>query len=147
MRVGAFNLSSGDLKMIAAGVALFILFRRQVGDAVQSIAAGAAEAVGGVVVNAATGTVVGVARSVGVPDTDAAKCQAALDAGDMWDASFYCPAGTFLQSAWGELFDTKTGEQVGTVEPPSGKPEIVTVQPLPGTSPGTDAQISDWMMP
>ena len=151
MRVGAFNLSKGDVQMIVLGLGAFILFRQFFADASRGIAQGAAEAVGGVVVGAATGAVVGVAKSVGIPETDAQRCEAAIAAGNYWDASFYCPAGTFLQSAWGALFDPATGEQVGTVAPPTGKPEIVTVEPapdaLPGIDPGTDANISDWIMP
>lgn len=44
---------------------------------------------------------------VGVPRTDTpeaqSRCQAALNAGDDWEASFYCPASTWL----GGLFDGK----------------------------------------
>jgi hypothetical protein len=35
-----------------------------------------------------------------LPETDLDDCQAAIDAGDYIDASFSCPAGTFLR----ELF-------------------------------------------
>jgi len=59
------------------------------------------EALGRGLVNAAdglvSGTVKGVGSLVGVPDTDEQKCAAAMAAGRTWDASFYCPAGTWLK--------------------------------------------------
>lgn len=35
---------------------------------------------------------------LGLPRTDMTKCQADLAAGRTWDASFSCPAGTFIKS-------------------------------------------------
>lgn len=49
------------------------------------------------------GAVAGIGEAVGIPDTDAAKCAAAQAAGDSWDASFYCPIGTWF----GTLFEAK----------------------------------------
>lgn len=61
-------------------------------------AAAIAQGVVGTAAGLAEGTVKGLGAAVGIPDTDAANCQASLDAGDTWSASFYCPAGTFLRS-------------------------------------------------
>lgn len=35
---------------------------------------------------------------LGLPKTDVNQCQADLAAGRTWDASFSCPAGTFIKS-------------------------------------------------
>lgn len=85
-----------------------------------------ARAAGTIVVEGATGIVIGVGEAVGIPETDAAKCEASIAAGDYWDASFYCPAGTFLKAASGAIYDAATGAQVGTA-PPSTAPEVVSI--------------------
>lgn len=59
-----------------------------------------AAAVVGAVGNAAVGTVKGLGSLVGIPDTNMTQCQRDLAAGDYWNASFSCPAGTFLGSAY-----------------------------------------------
>jgi hypothetical protein len=61
-------------------------------------AAAIAQGVVGTAAGLAEGTVKGLGAAVGIPDTDAANCQASLAAGDTWAASFYCPAGTFLRN-------------------------------------------------
>jgi hypothetical protein len=40
--------------------------------------------------------VVTLGEALGIPATDEQMCRAALADGRTWDASFYCPAGTFL---------------------------------------------------
>ena len=50
------------------------------------------------------GTAVAAGELVGIPPTDPEKCQADRAAGDWWNASFSCPAGTFLGSAYDRLF-------------------------------------------
>lgn len=55
-------------------------------------------AVGSGVVNAGAGVVLGIGDAVGVPRTDMTECQRALAEGRKWDASFACPAGTFIGS-------------------------------------------------
>lgn len=64
-------------------------------------AAGVGEAVGGAVVEAvtgaATGAVVAIGQAVGIPATNQDQCSIDLAAGDLWAASFSCPAGRFLK--------------------------------------------------
>ncbi|MGH7886254.1 MAG: hypothetical protein ACREPG_00185 [Candidatus Binatia bacterium] len=80
-----------------------------------------------VVIDAATGAVIAIGESVGIPATDAAKCKEYVDAGDFWQASFYCPAGTFLKEAGGAVVDTVTGAIVA-IAPPSPSAEIIALQ-------------------
>lgn len=47
-----------------------------------------------------TGVVTGVGELVGVPQTDQTACERAMAEGRTWDASFACPAGTFLGYLW-----------------------------------------------
>ncbi len=61
----------------------------------QRVAAGAV----GVVNDVAVGTIKGIGQVVGIPDTNATACQRAIASGNMLEASFQCPAGTFLASA------------------------------------------------
>lgn len=80
---------------VAAGL-LFLAYvwHRGAGGVAQDVSHAAVSAAGGVV----TGTVQGVGDTLGIPETDAQKCQAAIAAGDTWNASLYCPAGTFIKS-------------------------------------------------
>jgi hypothetical protein len=119
------SVSNRDLKLIAAGVGLLIFAPRLVGW----LAAKAAVGAGTVVLDTASGVVIGVAEAVGIPPTDAAKCAADVEAGDWWAASFSCPAGTYLKSAAGAIYDTATGAVVGQTAP-SAAPEIVAVTPI-----------------
>lgn len=91
------------------GVLALIMFPGFLGK----LAFGAGATAVRVVRDAATGAVIAVGESVGIPATDAAKCQEYVDAGDWWRASFYCPAGTFLKEAGGAVIDTATGAIVG----------------------------------
>ncbi len=59
----------------------------------------------GAAVEAAAEGVQTIGAVVGIPRTDKTQCEKDLDAGRMWDASFSCPAGTFL----GGLFGSKPG--------------------------------------
>lgn len=63
----------------------------------------------GVVSGAAVGTVKGVGAAVGIPDTEMQKCRDALARKDYWNASFFCPAGTFV----GSLFGSSPGGKPG----------------------------------
>lgn len=62
------------------------------------------QAIGGAVVDMAdgvvTGVVVGIGEKVGIPATNMTECQRAMAEGRTWDASFACPAGTFLKYVW-----------------------------------------------
>lgn len=81
--------------------------------------AGSPEAVGrdigGALVSGANGAVRGAVETVGgvmgIPVTDAAACRQAIDEGDMWTASFACPAKDFLAAGWNKVntsIDTAT---------------------------------------
>lgn len=65
-----------------------------------SAAQGAVEAVGA----AGVGVVKGIGSVLGVPDTSRTACEADIAAGRWWDASFSCPAGTFINTAAGAAF-------------------------------------------
>lgn len=78
----------------ALGVAAFALWVWHRG------AAGVAQDVTGAAFGAASGAVVGIGQAVGIPSTDAAKCNADIAAGDMWAASFDCPAGNWLTALY-----------------------------------------------
>lgn len=100
---------STDAKLIAALLvagagALWWISRKVsrdgIGNIAESAAAGAVRAVEG----AAVGTVKGIGSMVGIPDTNQAACRADLAAGRWWDASFSCPAGTFINTAVGSAF-------------------------------------------
>jgi hypothetical protein len=84
-----------EMLMIGAGavavVALLILAQR-INAAKLGQAAGQAAA------DAASGAIIGIGSGLGIPAADATQCQADLAAGKTWDASFSCPAGTFLKS-------------------------------------------------
>lgn len=60
------------------------------------LASGAVGAAG----DAAVGTVKGVGQLFGIPDTNQTQCQQDIAAGRWWDASFSCPAGTYLSGAY-----------------------------------------------
>ena len=141
MRAGIVPLNANTLALIGAGVLAFIAFRREIasaaGTAATSFAQGIAETAGNIVVGVGSGAVIGIGKSVGIPETDATLCQAAIDAGEFWRASAYCPAGTFLQNSWGLIFDPDTGEQVGSTQA-TGSPAIIEIEPAPL------GQISDW---
>ncbi len=100
-----------DAKLIAAlalaGAGVLWLMSRRLGG-VQGVATAAVGAVGDV----ATGTVVGAGQLVGIPATNQTQCQRDLAAGDWWEASFSCPAGTFIGAATANVFgSTSLSEQ------------------------------------
>jgi hypothetical protein len=53
------------------------------------------------VADTAASAVIGTGAVFGIPRTDETECQKALREGRTWDASFACPAGTFI----GSIFD------------------------------------------
>jgi hypothetical protein len=86
---------SDDMKLmglaIMAGAGL-IWWATRPGTA-GKLAAGAVGAVG----DAATGAVVGVGQLFGIPATNMTQCERDLAAGRTWDASFSCPATTWIK--------------------------------------------------
>lgn len=65
-----------------------------------SAAQSAVEAVGA----AGVGVVKGIGSVLGVPDTNRSACEADIAAGRWLDASFSCPAGTFINAGAGSVF-------------------------------------------
>lgn len=47
-----------------------------------------------------TGAVVGIGQGVGIPPTSLTACERDKANGDVWNASFNCPAGDFLSWWW-----------------------------------------------
>lgn len=80
--------------LIAGGAVLAALAYVVWRGGIKGAAAGAASAA----VDAASGVVIGLGQSVGIPATDMTQCERDLAAGNTWDASFSCPAGTFIGS-------------------------------------------------
>ena len=87
------------LALGAAGILLVASLVKKTGGT----ASGVGEAAGQAAVNVAAGTVVGAGQALGIPKTDNSKCSAAIAAGNTLDASFYCPASTFLRYVTGNL--------------------------------------------
>lgn len=82
------------LTLAAVGVgalALLYIARKGVAGAAGAVVKGAGDA--------ATGTVTGIGSLFGVPETDTSLCAKARLAGNIWDTSLYCPAGTAITSA------------------------------------------------
>lgn len=57
-----------------------------------------AEALPGVIADTGAGLIIGTGDILGIPRTNETACQAAIREGRTWDASFYCPAGTWIES-------------------------------------------------
>lgn len=84
-----------------AALAVIVLLVKKNGGIV-AVAADAGKAAGEAVVAAAGGAVAGVSEAIGdaigIPRTEMTECEKAIAEGRTWDASFACPAGTFLSS-------------------------------------------------
>ena len=87
-----------------AGLALgAYLVYKLVSQGVAGTSAAITRGVVGTVVDAGAGAVVGAGQAVGIPATDPDECLEALYAGRTWDASFACPATTFIRYLGGTL--------------------------------------------
>lgn len=88
--------------LLAAGAIAAIAFVVKKNGGLGAVVAGAAgnlgQALGGAVVEGGRGLVLGIGDAIGVPRTDMTECERAIAEGRSWDASFACPAGTFLSS-------------------------------------------------
>lgn len=66
--------------------------------------------IGGALVEGADGMIQGAVETVGgvmgIPLTDAAACRQAIADGDMWNASFMCPAKDFFAVNWSKATTT-----------------------------------------
>lgn len=126
---------------LGAGALLF-LFPEMMGRLIGKTVIGAGKAAGGVIVDAGTGLVIGIGEAVGIPQTSASLCELAISEGRYWDASFYCPAGTFLKAASGAVIDT-AGKLVGYGEP-SSAPAVITITPAQAATPGSSDVYQAW---
>jgi hypothetical protein len=82
--------------VVVGGVAFFYMKR----DGAAPLAQQIGEAAAGAVVDAGKGVVFGIGDAIGVPRTNETECEKAIREGRTWDASFACPAGTFIKSVW-----------------------------------------------
>ena len=108
------KLNAETLLVVAIiGAAAWFFFR-----GVKGVARDVSKAAVDVTAGAVEGTVKGIGEAVGIPDTNQTECERALAEGRMWDASFACPAGTFLRGVFGgatpnqEATDAQTVRQV-----------------------------------
>ncbi len=87
-----------------AGLILAVIVAKKMGaiPSVPEIAYTAGGAVVDAVDGVISGAVVGTGKIFGIPETSRTQCQRDIAAGNMWDASFSCPAKEFLQAAWGQ---------------------------------------------
>jgi hypothetical protein len=77
------------LVAIAIAIALGVyVYRKGPGNVAKALV-GAAEDV-------AVGTVTGIGKVIGIPETNADQCQIDINNGDWYAASRSCPAGTYL---------------------------------------------------
>ena len=89
-----------DTVLIVGGVAvaaLAVVWLSRKGNA-QAVGETVGEAAVATIVGAGSGVVLGVGDAVGVPRTNMTECERAIAEGRTWDASFACPAGTFIKS-------------------------------------------------
>lgn len=89
-------MGKGFLLIFGAGAALLVLVilnRTTAGN----LAITAGEAAAGLVVDTASGAVIGIGKAVGVPETNMDECDRAIAEGRTWDASFACPASRFIK--------------------------------------------------
>lgn len=129
-----------DAKLIAAALlvgaaGLWWITRRVqssggIAGAAQGLAAGAVRAIEG----AAVGTVKGIGSAVGIPDTNRTTCEADIAAGRWWDASFSCPAGTFINTAGGAVFGSTAlwgsdTDEVRRIEAAKARAEFARTDP------------------
>lgn len=97
---------TANMKMIAGAVAVagigFYLYGKATGSGSGGFFQTVGSGVGNAAVDVADGIVSGVALNlgdrIGLPRTDKTACELALEDGRTWDASFACPASTFIKS-------------------------------------------------
>lgn len=100
MKIGGLVVQDKDLLVLGGVVGLLVLFgphiTRAIGKQIALSAGGAASGIVEGAGEAVTEVVMETGEVVGVPRTNKTQCQQDIDAGRTWDASFSCPAGTFL---------------------------------------------------
>lgn len=101
INVPGLSCAQGKLILVGLGVGVVLVALLPV---IARHARGLGSAAGGAAVSAADGFIGEVVNSagdiVGVPRTNQTQCEADLAAGRYWDASWSCPAGTFLKGVF-----------------------------------------------
>lgn len=92
MKVSPVYLIAGAA---VAGALAWVAYKGAKG-AGAALVAGAVDLADGIVGE----TVQTAGEVIGIPRTDTTKCQQDIAAGRTWDASFSCPAATFLKYVW-----------------------------------------------
>lgn len=93
------------LMLGGAGALVLLLYGPQIAA---WLARSASRSAVGIPIELAKNIVIGTGEAVGIPQTDPAKCAAAIASQATWDASLYCDAVTFLRYLAGskpELID------------------------------------------
>lgn len=100
------KIAGDQLVTIGAGLALGLAIWyawRQFGSAISEAAGSVGQAIGNAASTAAGAVDTGIAApvlligdAIGVPRTNASRCEQAKRAGDTWTAAQYCPAGDWL---------------------------------------------------
>ena len=88
-----FALGKAEALLIVAAVIGLVIVKKNLPGGVTDVAAG----VVGVIGDAGAGAVIGIGDAIGVPRTNETECEKAMREGRTWDASFACPASTFLK--------------------------------------------------
>ena len=85
-----------ELKLLAMGAGVLVLGAWYIGGRLPEIA----EVLPGLIVDTGAGVIIGTGDILGIPRVDESECERALREGRRLDASFACPAGTFIGSVW-----------------------------------------------
>lgn len=113
-------MNDGTAKlMLAAAAVAAIAFVVKKNGGMQGAAAGVASALVGAVGDAASGAVLGIGDALGIPRTDMTECERALAEGRTLDASFACPARSFIEAMAGADLrpDYSMSDYTGTYAP------------------------------
>lgn len=159
MKLGSDAKLIAAVLLVAAGGVWWISRRFTssggIASAAESAAAGAIRAAEGV----AVGTVKGIGSAVGIPDTNRTACEADVAAGRWWDASFSCPAGTFINTAGGAVFGSTSlwgsdTEEMRRIEAAKARaqfaltdPRRIDLDPFQGLAPAEWAMYNGTMYP
>lgn len=93
------------VQLVAVGVLAFLLLERL--GFFRGLGRAAVNAAGGL----AGGVVEGIGEQVGIPVTNQTECERAIAEGRTLDASFACPAGTFLSSLFTSSDEPRSRER------------------------------------
>ncbi|MFL6675887.1 MAG: hypothetical protein ACJ8LG_21670 [Massilia sp.] len=87
----AFPMKAALAVAVLAAVGVFFYVRNK---GVTGVAAD----VTGAVLDTGAGVAIGIGDAIGIPRTNESECEKAIREGRTLDASFACPAGTFIKS-------------------------------------------------